>query len=238
MNRVELPISTLPAWMRLNNATFCSINVRTLGEKGYALAAEKDVNSENTHDQPILLHVPQDLVLSAIAIEEHAKSDKDFRDLLSTLGGKVFEASMKSGSFWHLIQSTRLDSMLFLLMQVINGNSSAIVGTSNPWTEYVKMLPGLIPVPTLWVEDERDMLVGTSLEVCIFYHFLFWYCIHQFVFYCDVTKNLCSKALKANLHSRLLNPRCQLFWPSSRQSAKKRYHGFRKALSPYQAGAY
>lgn len=65
-----------------------------------------------------------------------------------------------------MTQSVRLDSMLFLLMQVISGSSSKIVGTSNPWTEYVKMLPDSVPVPTLWVEDERDMLVGTSLEVC------------------------------------------------------------------------
>jgi hypothetical protein len=41
------------------------------------------------------------------------------------------------------------------------------VGLSNPWTEYVKMLPGEVPVPTMWSEEERIMLVGTSLEVCM-----------------------------------------------------------------------
>ena len=39
------------------------------------------------------------------------------------------------------------------------------VGLSNPWTEYVKMLPRDVPVPTMWAEQERVMLVGTSLEV-------------------------------------------------------------------------
>jgi len=39
------------------------------------------------------------------------------------------------------------------------------VGLSNPWTEYVKMLPNVVPVPTMWSEEERGMLVGTSLEV-------------------------------------------------------------------------
>ena len=76
--------------MRLNDATFYNINVEHTEDRGYALIAAKDVNSENTHDQPILLHVPQDLVLSGTAIEEHAKSDKDFRELLVAAGGKVF----------------------------------------------------------------------------------------------------------------------------------------------------
>lgn len=58
--------------------------------------------------------------------------------------------------------------MLFLLMQItIASHPDEKVGVSNPWTEYVKMLPASIPVPTLWSEEERLMLVGTSLEVCL-----------------------------------------------------------------------
>ena len=41
------------------------------------------------------------------------------------------------------------------------------VGLSNPWTEYVKMLPSTVPVPTTWTEEERVMLLGTSLEVSL-----------------------------------------------------------------------
>ncbi len=60
--------------------------------------------------------------------------------------------------------------MLFLLMQITIAShvDDKSVGSSNPWTEYVKMLPDAIPVPTLWSEEERVMLVGTSLEVCRF----------------------------------------------------------------------
>lgn len=60
--------------------------------------------------------------------------------------------------------------MLFLLMQITIASNSddKSIGLSNPWTEYVKMLPDSIPVPTLWSEEERLMLVGTSLEVCTF----------------------------------------------------------------------
>jgi hypothetical protein len=37
----------------------------------------------------------------------------------------------------------------------------------------VKMLPNYVPVPTLWKEEERIVLIGTSLEVRS----------HDFVFY-------------------------------------------------------
>lgn len=32
------------------------------------------------------------------------------------------------------------------------------------WTSYVKFLPAEVPLPTLWKEDDRDALSGTSLE--------------------------------------------------------------------------
>ena len=59
--------------------------------------------------------------------------------------------------------------MLFLLMQITaaSPDHGRSVGLSNPWTEYVKMLPSIVPVPTMWSEEERVMLVGTSLEVCL-----------------------------------------------------------------------
>lgn len=58
--------------------------------------------------------------------------------------------------------------MLFLLMQITiaSHDDEKTVGLSNPWTEYVKMLPDVIPVPTMWSEEERMLLMGTSLEVC------------------------------------------------------------------------
>lgn len=39
------------------------------------------------------------------------------------------------------------------------------VGVSSPWTEYVKMLPADVPVPTTWTEEQRNGLIGTSLDV-------------------------------------------------------------------------
>ena len=59
--------------------------------------------------------------------------------------------------------------MLFLLLQITIASPEQIqnVGLSNPWTEFMKILPSEVPVPTMWSEEERVMLVGTSLEVCL-----------------------------------------------------------------------
>src|SRR5690606_38750142 len=66
-------------------------------------------------------------------------------------------------------QSTRADILLFLLVQTAlasrSGHSS--VGVSNPWTEYLQFLPQTVLVPTLWTEDERLLLRGTSLEAAV-----------------------------------------------------------------------
>lgn len=61
--------------------------------------------------------------------------------------------------------------LLFLLMQITIGSSeqALVVGVSNPWTEYVKLLPSSVPLPTMWTEEERVLLIGTSLEVSFFF---------------------------------------------------------------------
>lgn len=41
------------------------------------------------------------------------------------------------------------------------------MGVSNPWTEYLQFLPAAVLVPTLWHDDERLLLRGTSLEVAV-----------------------------------------------------------------------
>lgn len=67
-------------------------------------------------------------------------------------------------------QSVRHDCMLFLLLQLTMASTTdqPSIGVSGPWTEYVRFLPSYVPVPTLWSENEKSLLVGTSLEVsCI-----------------------------------------------------------------------
>src|SRR5947209_16693254 len=52
--------------------------------------------------------------------------------------------------------------MIFLLMKM-----TTTVGTKCPWSEYVKFLPYSVPLPTNWTPEERELLVGTSLEVAV-----------------------------------------------------------------------
>jgi hypothetical protein len=57
--------------------------------------------------------------------------------------------------------------MLFLLIHMtINFlDCSSEIGVAGAWTEYVKMLPEDVLVPTAWTETQRKFLNGTSLEV-------------------------------------------------------------------------
>ncbi|TVY31195.1 SET domain-containing protein [Lachnellula hyalina] len=154
MRREQLPLTALPAWSKLNDVSFIDISVQELNDsKGSGLVTSRALSSKATYDIPTLLVVPHDLILSAEAIEEYAKVDQHFRELLEVAGGK----------------SLRGDMLLFLLMQITIASLShpQNVGVQNPWTEYCKILPSDIPVPTMWSEEGRFMLVGTSLESAV-----------------------------------------------------------------------
>ena len=58
--------------------------------------------------------------------------------------------------------------MIFLLLQFTNGVTRGEIGVLNPFSEYVKFLPLKIAIPTFWEDEERLLLMGTSLEAaCI-----------------------------------------------------------------------
>ncbi len=90
MHLEQLPITALAPWSKLNDVNFLDIKVQHLGSsKGFGLVTERALSSKNTFDIPTLLIVPHDLILSAEAVEEHAKVDHHFRQLLEVAGGKV-----------------------------------------------------------------------------------------------------------------------------------------------------
>ena len=57
--------------------------------------------------------------------------------------------------------------MIFLLLQLTHNATNGTVGVANPFSQYLKFLPREIPLPTFWSEDERALLVGTSLEAAL-----------------------------------------------------------------------
>ncbi|KAK0668827.1 hypothetical protein QBC41DRAFT_303031 [Cercophora samala] len=149
---MALPIQDLPAWARLNDVSFDNVEVTTTEDKGYGLLSQKDLTApEATVETPQLLTVPHDLVLNSQAVEEHAKEDKEFKQLLDAVGH----------------HSPRFNVLLFLLVQLARNSGHAHVGVSNPWTQYLQFLPKTVLVPTVWTEDERPLLKGTSLEVAV-----------------------------------------------------------------------
>ncbi|KAM5352313.1 hypothetical protein ACJ41O_005036 [Fusarium nematophilum] len=112
-------------------------------------------NKDDANHKPTkLLRIPHDVVLSAAAIEEYAKVDQNFRQLLDAAGH----------------QSTRRDILLYLLTHLIlstRSTASSRRNASTSWTEYLKFLPRHVPVPTMWSEVERALLQGTSLEAAL-----------------------------------------------------------------------
>lgn len=60
--------------------------------------------------------------------------------------------------------------MLFLLIQISHSSPDLAgekqrIGASSAWTEYVKFLPSLLPLPTFWTMEELELLRGTSLRM-------------------------------------------------------------------------
>lgn len=85
----SLSIEDLPVWARLNNVTFTNIEVTSSGAKGYGVVCQKDLTTADESPNPTLLTVPRSLTLNQDAIEEYAKEDRNFRQLLDVVGRKV-----------------------------------------------------------------------------------------------------------------------------------------------------
>ncbi|KAK8049413.1 hypothetical protein PG994_011143 [Apiospora phragmitis] len=150
MRRAVFPLQDLPAWCALNDVKFRNVKIEQVAGRGNGLVAEADLPPGGAD---AVLEIPHDLVLSAQAVEDYAKVDQNFRDLLEKIGH----------------QSHRANILLYLLMQMILSSPDFpdVQGVVSPWTQYVGLLPSQIPVPTTWAEAERAYLQGTSLESAV-----------------------------------------------------------------------
>lgn len=72
----------------LNNIAFNDVSAEQVDSCGLGLVAENDLQNEND-ELPALLTIPRELVLSAAGIEEYAKENKEFRQLLDVAGHQV-----------------------------------------------------------------------------------------------------------------------------------------------------
>lgn len=81
---LQLPPEALMPWALLNEVAFQGVVPGAAVGKGGALLAGKKLPSKN-EDLP-LMTIPHDLILSLERVLEHAKVDKDFREVLDALG--------------------------------------------------------------------------------------------------------------------------------------------------------
>ena len=87
----QLPIEAFPAWALLNNVDFANAEIRNIEGKGFGLVTKNDITNEGREASGAapILRIPRDLVLSAEAVEEYAKVDQNFKQLLDVAGHQV-----------------------------------------------------------------------------------------------------------------------------------------------------
>lgn len=81
---LQLPPQALLPWAMLNEVSFNNVIPGTTADKGGGLLAKDDLNSGDDASR-LLLTVPRDLILSLERVQQHAKVDKDFREVLESL---------------------------------------------------------------------------------------------------------------------------------------------------------
>ena len=83
MHREVQPLGNLPTWASLNHVNFHGAEVAPLpGSRGSGLVTTARRNSED----PVLVRVPKDLILSLESVWIFAKSDKHLKEALEAVG--------------------------------------------------------------------------------------------------------------------------------------------------------
>ncbi|KAL8811871.1 MAG: hypothetical protein Q9200_001459 [Gallowayella weberi] len=154
MHRQYLPANALQAWTDLNGIESKGITInQTSNGRGLGLIATKHTSDDKTP----LTTVPAHLVLSLENVWIHAKSDRHLQEVLEVVGDYS--------------RSARGAILIFLLMQITHaasiGPGGIGIGISGPSTEYIKFLPGTVPLPIFWTDEEKTLAAGTSLEAAL-----------------------------------------------------------------------
>ncbi|KAH8698545.1 SET domain protein [Talaromyces proteolyticus] len=155
-SRSHLPLEVLPAWASLNGIKLHGIKFAKLDNGSGIVATEDQQSSLDDEEARILMTVPPDMVLSLAVVHDYAKSDRYLREVLEATGdfGRTARGAI----------------LIFLLCHITyQSNTQEKVGVINPWTEYIQFLPRKVPLPTLWTEDEKELLYGTSLREAVEY---------------------------------------------------------------------
>lgn len=92
---LQLPSEAVLPWAMLNEVNFRQVVPGQAVGKGGALLAKHSLPGASKDGE--LMSVPHDLILSLERVLDHAKADKDFREVLEALGefGRVGQLSTR-----------------------------------------------------------------------------------------------------------------------------------------------
>ena len=82
---LQLPFEAILPWAMMNDVTFNRSVPGVIEDRGGALLAKENLDAESDSSN-LLLTVPSDLILSLERVQEYAKVDRDFREVLESLG--------------------------------------------------------------------------------------------------------------------------------------------------------
>jgi len=82
---LSLPSEAFNPWAQLNGVRFHEVKPGQVAGRGSALLATKTI-ANSSDGAECLLTVPRDLIISQEQVLEQAKVDRDFRELLESLG--------------------------------------------------------------------------------------------------------------------------------------------------------
>lgn len=86
----QLSIDFLPAWAKLQDVQLTKVGMQHIDRKGYGLVSGDGLRaSDDVKDVMEIIRIPAGLVLSAATVEEYAKVDHNFKELLDAAGRKV-----------------------------------------------------------------------------------------------------------------------------------------------------
>ncbi|ERF76907.1 hypothetical protein EPUS_02618 [Endocarpon pusillum Z07020] len=159
MRRTTIPVENLFAWGKLNGVEFINVDVKsdiTSQDgvfRGAGLVSTCDRSSKDS--AAVLVSVPQDLILSREQVDRYAAIDKPLKSVLDAAGafGKTARGAI----------------LIFLLVQITNASPDfdGPISVTNPHTDYVKLLPETVLLPTYYTDEEKDLLYGTSLDAAL-----------------------------------------------------------------------
>ncbi|KAI5369992.1 hypothetical protein Slin15195_G008700 [Septoria linicola] len=155
---LQLDTIALKTWAEASGIIFTNASPSVVPGRGTGLLADRYLKAELAQPTEIL-SIDEDLVLSGETVRRHAQFDKDFREVLESLGD--FGRSNLMGH-----ATPRGAILSFLLFQASVNCPDIQVGVHCAFTDYVKSLPVEL-LPTFWTPSELQLLVGTTLAPAV-----------------------------------------------------------------------